>query len=190
MKNFVVVLAALTVTTGLLVGFGAIVAKSNNDDLPCLSVEGERLCKRAVQMGSLQYVVDTDVETLVKLIDCYDPTIRRGAIHTLGERKAEDAVESLIHRLEDRDHHTRRLAARALGKIGDLRATPGLIQSLGHHGEALAVRCDAAWALGRMADPRAGLALKEVGARSRGRLKEACLAARRNHLVLVAGGRD
>ncbi len=55
----------------------------------------------------------------------------------LGKMRAREAVDALLRSLEDEEDRTslggyplRRNAARALGKLGDLRAIPGLIESL------------------------------------------------------------
>ncbi len=167
-------------TMGLLLVLGTLVSGNNSDNLGCLSAEMENLCDEVKALGSLQFIVETDAETLLRLVDCHDPTVRRGAVYTLGERRVKAAVGALIKRLQDRDGHTRRIAARALGKIGAAGASQELIQVLEDRDETPAVRCEAAWALGMIRDSQADSSLTTVAAASRGRLREACLTARKN----------
>jgi HEAT repeat protein len=62
-------------------------------------------------------------------------------------------VEPLIKALEDENEDVRRIAAFALGRIGDIRAVEPLIKVL--EDEDRDVRWDAAIALGRIGDIRA-----------------------------------
>lgn len=65
----------------------------------------------------------------------------------------EPAVEPLIHALQDERWDVRRKAAWALGNIGDHRATEPLVHAL--QDEYPDVREEAAWALGTLGDLRA-----------------------------------
>ncbi len=188
MRKFAVIIISVAAIGVFSLSMGAFISKSAGGEITGLSTKGERLCEQVESTGSIQFIVETDVETLIKLAACDSPMVRRGAVYTLGERRALIAVAALIQRLEDRDRHTRRIAARALGKIGDARATAPLIRSLEDKDEALAVRCNAAWALGMIADPRAGRSLEAMTADSEKRLKSTCLKARKNHLTLMVGG--
>ena len=62
------------------------------------------------------------------------------------------AVPALIHSLRDRDSMVRRIAALALGDLGDARAVESLIMALKDADKA--VRRLAAEALGKLGDPR------------------------------------
>ena len=66
-------------------------------------------------------------------------------------RHGPATLDLLISQLAAEDLEVRRSAVVALGRIGDSRATPGLIKALGE--ESLAI--DAANALGQIGDPRA-----------------------------------
>lgn len=59
--------------------------------------------------------------------------IRLGVMEALGEIKAHEAVQPLIHALHDPDNEVRWEAALALGEIGDERAIPPLVESLKDH---------------------------------------------------------
>lgn len=95
-----------------------------------------------------------------------DLSLRYYAAWWLGRFRVSEtaAVNALITALEDEDHRTqlgdyplRRNAARALGKLGDRRAVPGLIQCL--NCSDFYVREAAAQSLGMLGDPVAVPAL-------------------------------
>jgi len=56
--------------------------------------------------------------------------VRLGVTEALGEIKAREAVEPLMHALHDPDNEVRWEAALALGEIGDDRAIPALVERL------------------------------------------------------------
>jgi ATP-dependent DNA helicase RecQ len=74
-------------------------------------------------------------------------------IVSLGESKSLSAIPGLIEALENPDGNIRRLAASALGKIGDPRATEPLLKLLSTE-QKQQVRQYAVSALGRIGDPR------------------------------------
>jgi hypothetical protein len=70
-----------------------------------------------------------------------------------------DPVAESIGKLSSIHSHTRREAAITLGKYGDARAVPPLIDKLEHDFDK-EVRMAAAWALAEIGDPRANVPLE------------------------------
>lgn len=99
-------------------------------------------------------------------------------VYNLGEQRAPEAVPFLIQKLHDLNPTVRRMAAKALGKIGDPRALNPLMAVLQDSNEKLSVRCAAAQALGRMRSPLALEALAQVATQCpcRRLRKDACVA--------------
>jgi len=99
-------------------------------------------------------------------------------IYNLGEQRAPEAVPFLIQKLHDLSPTVRRMAAKALGKIGDPRGINPLLAVLRDTNEKLSVRCAAAQALGRMRSPQALEALAQVATQCSCRRlrKDACVA--------------
>jgi hypothetical protein len=96
---------------------------------------------------------------LVQLLENDDVTIRRMAAHALETIADERTADALLRTLErDDDQPTRWYAATALGRIGDHRAVPVLIEGLSEEG----IRDAAVRALGRLGDPRALVPLREL----------------------------
>lgn len=71
-------------------------------------------------------------------------------LYACGESRDPASVQLLLAALDSEDRHTRRIAARALGKIGDDSSVMPLIEVLLSPQEDPAVRAVAAWALGAM----------------------------------------
>jgi HEAT repeat protein len=69
-------------------------------------------------------------ETLCQMLDTGDEADRCYAARTLGVLAAEDAVDSLIRRLQDEDIDVCVDAAEALGKIASPSALPALLEAL------------------------------------------------------------
>lgn len=53
--------------------------------------------------------------------------VRAMAAYTLGESRNSQAIEYLMPLLRDQDHHVQRIAATAMGKIGDKSTVPSLV---------------------------------------------------------------
>lgn len=91
------------------------------------------------------------IQPLIRALDEHE--LRFSACRSLGELKAAAAVQRLSEvLLEDADRPVKAEAAEALGKIGDRRALPALIATLGD--EDLWNRRDAAHAIGLMPEPK------------------------------------
>ncbi|AJE04956.1 hypothetical protein GPICK_15055 [Geobacter pickeringii] len=120
---------------------------------------------------------------LVTLLEDQDLSVRRQAIVSLGQMRSRAAVEPLCALVADRDPLLRSLplkkdAVQSLGRIGDSRAVPVLVELLSghrwfarHRWEEL--RLAAAVALGLLGDPQA-LSLLDRLATREGRLATAC----------------
>lgn len=80
-------------------------------------------------------------------------------LYQLGETRSTDSVEMLIDHLRHPDKHIRRIAAHALGKIGDRQALVPLLRLALDHNQPRMVRCCAVGALCRLKDSRAVQAL-------------------------------
>ncbi|MDP2726939.1 MAG: HEAT repeat domain-containing protein, partial [Dehalococcoidia bacterium] len=126
-------------------------------------------------------------DVLIRGLSSREACVRHFALDLLGQWPSRVDLESLIPLLHDPDMGVRLRAARALGKTGDARAVPALIDALGHSDDLIAgeatdalaligeaalepliralqvhdpyVRWHAAKALAEMADPRAAGAL-------------------------------
>ena len=86
---------------------------------------------------------------------------RAHRVYQLGELGVPSAVPELIAALQDPNGNVRRLAASALGKIGDARAVTPLLALLVQE-QKPQVRQYAVKALGKIRDPRARPALQRV----------------------------
>ena len=109
------------------------------------------------------------VEQAIANLQHEDLSLRYYAAWWLGRFRVREpaAVDALIEALEDEDYRTelgdyplRRNAARALGKLGDLRAVSGLLRSLDC--SDFYVREAAAQSLGMLRDPAAVPALMQL----------------------------
>lgn len=106
---------------------------------------------------ALLKIAKPSYQVLLEALKDGDKDIRLGAIDTLCEIALEDkldvnAIKPLIQALKDEDKNVRRLAAQALGAIGDARAIEPLTQTL-KDGDTT-VRQNAAYALGYIYDDR------------------------------------
>jgi len=86
---------------------------------------------------------------------------RAQRVYQLGELGVPSAVPELIAALQDPSGNVRRLAASALGKIGDARAVTPLLALLAQE-QKPQVRQYAVKALGRIGDPRARSTLHQI----------------------------
>jgi ATP-dependent DNA helicase RecQ len=91
------------------------------------------------------------------------PVARLQRVVQLGEARSPSGVPELIAALEDTDGNVRRLAASALGKIGDGRAVESLMALLEREAKPQ-VRQYAVKALGKIGDPRARPVLEKIAA--------------------------
>jgi len=89
------------------------------------------------------------------------PIARVQRVVQLGEARSPSGVPELIAALEDTDGNVRRLAASALGKIGDHRAVEPLMALLAREDKPQ-VRQYAVKALGQIGDPRAQSVLEKI----------------------------
>jgi len=90
-------------------------------------------------------------------------TDRARCVFQLGEAGSPSSVPELITALEDPNGNVRRLAASALGKIGDARAVTPLLTLLAQE-QKPQVRQYAVKALGKIGDPRARPILQKIAA--------------------------
>ncbi len=72
-----------------------------------------------------------------------------------------DPVAAAMDRLKSNHNHSRRDGALTLGRLGDARAVPALIERIEKDWEK-EVRVAAAWALGEIGDPRAAICLQKA----------------------------
>ncbi len=89
-----------------------------------------------------------------------DETVRQAAIHATSIARDRDAVPHLVRLLESSSAHNRRAAAEALGRIGDPRAVPALLDAAGNNSDRI-IGHSLIYALIEIADPgrtAAGLA--------------------------------
>jgi HEAT repeat protein len=78
-----------------------------------------------------------DIAGLLKALEYVkDNSIRCQAIEALGDLMEESAVEPLLNLLEDEDFKNKDIIVSSLGKIGDARAVPPLIQRIRHKAAA------------------------------------------------------
>jgi HEAT repeat protein len=94
------------------------------------------------------------VAILVSLLNDSDHSIRAQAVWQFYNLRDADAVLPVVKMLDDPVMQVRRSAAWVLGRFGDWRATPALIDQLGKDKERYS-RAAAAEALGVLGDPRA-----------------------------------
>jgi HEAT repeat protein len=87
------------------------------------------------------------------------PNLNGKTIYLLGESRDPAKADQLLDVLDSSDAHLRRIAVRALGKIGNERAILPLIEILRSKDERSMVRSVAAWALGAL---NAGQALESL----------------------------
>jgi HEAT repeat protein len=86
-------------------------------------------------------------EALLRGLDSPQRQVRRLAADLLGEWGSHKAVEPLTGLLRDPASRVRWHAARALGRIGDGRGVPALIEALGHSDDLIAGEATEALAL-------------------------------------------
>lgn len=91
-------------------------------------------------------------EVAVPLLQSDELAVSLAASEALGAMRDAEAAPAL-RRLLGADLHRRRAAIAALGNLGDRAAVPALIEAMGAGDDRLSG--DAAWALAKLADPRA-----------------------------------
>ncbi|MEX2140722.1 MAG: PVC-type heme-binding CxxCH protein [Pirellulales bacterium] len=74
--------------------------------------------------------IDTGERIVRKALADSDPTVRQTAAHAVAVRRDRAAREPLIRMLQEPLPHSRRVAAEALGRIGDPTAIPALLTCL------------------------------------------------------------
>ena len=89
-------------------------------------------------------------QTLGGPVHAMSTNLNGKTLYAYGESRDSAKVDVLIAALGHHDRHMRRIAARALGKIGDDSSVMPLIEVLLSPREDSAVRAVAAWALGAM----------------------------------------
>jgi ATP-dependent DNA helicase RecQ len=116
-----------------------------------------------ISYGQIRCVVEADqCEQGIALAQTKQPpTERVQRVVQLGEARSLSGVPELIAALEDTDGNVRRLAASALGKIGDRHAVEPLIDLLAREDKPQ-VRQYAVKALGQIGDPRAQSLLEKI----------------------------
>ena len=130
---------------------------------------GNKLRALALVLGWLEG--EAVERALVRLLG--QPTARKEVVEAL-VRNGERVTELLIEQLDDEDIETRKAAVIALGRIGDGRAVPALIETLAGDG-GLAI--PAAGALGKIGDRRAFDALLDLIGHQDTAVRQAAIAA-------------
>ena len=114
---------------------------------------GETELRRTAAVALGQYDDPRAVQALAEAVTRdWDIEVRRLAAEALGREGSSSAVPPLIKALGDGAEAVRDAAEQSLGRVGPAAVT-GLLDALVHRN--LTIRCGAALALGRIADPRA-----------------------------------
>lgn len=100
------------------------------------------------------------VQGFISLLETGNTPQRRAAAKELAKSPNPTAVKALIQFAKDDDVSIRQWCVQALGKIGDRRASPVLVDILKDAGNP--VRFDAAWALATCGDDDAKAPLREA----------------------------
>ncbi len=103
-----------------------------------------------------------DLSSIMALLGHENHRVASSAAYILGEIRNSDAVPALVLALSSDRTHMRRIAAHALGKIGDPSAVQPLIEVLGDKTQSLAVQTSVIMALGKIGDPKAKGILSEL----------------------------
>lgn len=98
--------------------------------------------------------------TLVKLIGVTDYSAKEAVIFGLGQSGQETALDHLFDALENKATHINNQIVRAIGDLGDFRATARLTNLLEDKTQSNSLRCELATALGKIGDPGALGSLK------------------------------
>jgi HEAT repeat protein len=168
MKKYSAMLSVLAaiLAVGLLADGGRA---GGSPEVPAhLAARVDQACRQAAERGRMEHAGAITRDRLLQLANAPCRRVRTCAIYALGELAEGRAVEMLRGKLTSSDVRVRRVAAAALGKIGDPDAVPELITAANDRNEDLGVRCAAARSLGRFADLRAAEALKRLAHLSRG----------------------
>ena len=100
---------------------------------------------------------DEALPVLVNSLQDKEAMVRVEAAHALSRYNSEAAFEALLNALsqshDENNRFVREYAAEALGKLGDRRAVPNLIEAL--HDKSDLVRPSVATALGKLGEPAA-----------------------------------
>jgi putative membrane-bound dehydrogenase-like protein len=92
--------------------------------------------------------------TVRSLLTDSDELVRQAAIHSASLRRDREAVSQLMQLLQAPSLHNRRAAAEAIGRIGDKRAVPALLQAAGQPVDRI-LEHSLTYALIEIADPEA-----------------------------------
>lgn len=98
-----------------------------------------------------------------------EETVRQAALHAVSVRDDRDAIEELLPLLASPSRHNRRAAAEALGRIGDARAIPALLEAAADETNDRALDHSITYALIEIGDAKAtqpGMQLPSSRARS------------------------
>jgi HEAT repeat protein len=138
--------------------FDEALKKFRSDELP------ERL-EGIAAMGKVEKEPRA-IEYLLEASNDEDPTIRVKAIDTLGTMRASQATAALLQRIfmRDCDLQTKRRILAALGRIGDHRATPPLLDLL-ERDVPPELKASALYALGEIGDEEARPAIESYAHR-------------------------
>ena len=101
------------------------------------------------------------LDTLAAGLSSPDANVRRLAVDLLRQWHGPIDPGPLVSLLHDADTGVRLRAARALGRVGDVRVVPALIETLGHVDDLIAG--EAADALARIGEPALGLLINALG---------------------------
>lgn len=116
-------------------------------------------------------------DTLVKLIGVTDYSAKEAVIFGLGQSGQETALDHLFDALENKATHINNQIVRAIGDLGDFRATARLTNLLEDKTQSNSLRCELATALGKIGDPGALDSLKLVAKCNDSNLRRNAVAA-------------
>ena len=98
--------------------FGVLAEEEFRADIMALAIDEAVEVQRAVALALEPYPSDETTTQLLKYIDADDPQVIAHAARTLGQMKAEPALNPVLNRLEHDDVRVRRAATGALVAIG------------------------------------------------------------------------
>lgn len=135
------------------------------DESPYIAIRGQTVTMddAAYALGAMGAAA---VDALIGLLDAPHEWTRMNAAFALGElgTDAVSAVPQLIELLRDPYHGVIRIAANALGNIGDGRAQKGLCDLLATSSEAWIAPAEMGWLLRDLVHVNAAMALARLGA--------------------------
>lgn len=155
-RALVLMLAVAIITVS---GFGSPVL-AQTDEIPgYVRIHLEKVMAGTANSGYVIGVEKLDFDSIMDLLGHEDNRVASAAVYALGEIRNPEAVPALILALKSDRDHMRRIAAHALGKIGDRQAVSPLIDLLSDKNQPVAVQVSAIMSLGRIGDPEAELIL-------------------------------